>query len=157
MVQFGGPDFTLIARAPLFVATPRATDLPRRVDDILTIYPGVVSRAGSSPEIRYYLTCFKRGIEIQVYSERKSCPEEIVRQLWPYKLQQTYGYHLSQIDVEFSVAFGTVTASKAADIIVFQNDGRTAKVILHVHPSDVRECTNPVRFERLVDRVAKTP
>jgi hypothetical protein len=41
---------------------------------------------------------------VQVYAEGgKSGPEEIVRQLWAYKLMQQYGYKADEIDLEKSV------------------------------------------------------
>ncbi len=48
----------------------------------------------------------------------KSAPEEIIRQLWAYKLIHQYGHKDDEIDLEKSVQFGTEIGAKAADIIV---------------------------------------
>jgi type I restriction enzyme M protein len=120
-------------------------DLPKKVEDILSIYPKVSDSGRSRGEVRYYLKCFKRGIDIQVYSETKSNPEEIVRQLWLYKLNCVYGYSWQYIEVEYSVKFGTVTAAKAADILVFQKDGRTAKIVVEVKRPDRKDGINQLK------------
>ena len=56
-------------------------DLDKKPEEILNIYAKAVESGRARGEIRYYLKCFKRGIDIQVYSEKKANPEEIVRQL----------------------------------------------------------------------------
>lgn len=109
-----------------------------RIDEILNIYPRVVTSHGRQ-ETRYYLRCFKRGIEIQVYSDKKSNPEEIVRQLWLHKLQAEHHYPLDRIAVEHPITFGTVTADKSADIMVFQADLTTAKIVIEVKKPDRRD------------------
>lgn len=51
--------------------------------------------------------------EIQVYVEGgKSSPEEIVRQLWVYKLINYYNYKPEQIECEIPVQFGTEVNTK---------------------------------------------
>ena len=104
-------------------------DLGKAPQEILKIFPKTVGSGRAQGEVRYYLKCFKRGKDIQVYSEKKSNPEEIVRQLWLYKLHQIYGYPWDHIQVEYAVDFGTVTSEKAADIFVSQKDGITAKIV----------------------------
>ena len=99
-------------------------DLGKKLHEILSIYPLEVASGKAKGEIRYYLKCFKRQQDIQVYSEKKSNPEEIVRQLWLHKLHHVYQYPWDHIDVEHYVQFGTVTADKPADIVVFQKDGK---------------------------------
>ena len=68
----------------------------------------------------------------------KSAPEEIVRQLWVYKLIQQYGYKADEIDLEKGVQFGTEVGTKAADIIVY-TDGTK------VTPKIIVECKKPKR------------
>lgn len=114
-------------------------DLGKKPHDVLTIYPVVATGGKSKGETRYYLKCFKRQVDIQVYSERKSCPEEIVRQLWLYKLRHVYQYPWDHIDVEYHVQFGTVTADKPADIVVFQKDGKTAKIVVECKRPDGKD------------------
>lgn len=86
---------------------------------------------------KYFLTCLKRNKPIQIYSEKKSAPEEIIRQLWLYKLIDYYEYKIDKIDVEKEIYFGTQVREKAADIVVYQDDGRTPRIIV--------ECKKPNR------------
>jgi type I restriction enzyme M protein len=49
-------------------------------------------------------------------------PEEIVRQLWIYRLLTEYGYPKERIDVERVIYFGSRVEPGAADIVVFHDD-----------------------------------
>ena len=61
--------------------------------------------------------------EIQVYVEGgKSNPEEIVRQLWVYKLINYYNYKAEQIECEIPVRFGVEVNTKFADIAVYRDE-----------------------------------
>lgn len=120
-------------------------DLGKKPEEVLTIYPKTVESGRAKGEVRYYLKCLKRCDDIQVYSEKKASPEEIVRQLWIYKLHHYYGYPLDHIVVEHQVDFGTVTAEKAADILVFQKDGKTAKIIIEVKRPDRKDGLNQLK------------
>jgi type I restriction enzyme M protein len=74
-----------------------------------------------------------------VYSEGgKSAPEEIVRQLWVYKLIHQYGYKADEIDLEKAVQFGTEVGTKAADIIVYTDSTK-------ITPKIIVECKKPKR------------
>lgn len=86
---------------------------------------------------KYFLTCLKRNKLIQIYLEKKSAPEEILRQLWLYKLINYYEYKIDKIDIEKEIYFGTQVNEKAADIVVYQDDGRTPRIII--------ECKKPNR------------
>jgi type I restriction enzyme M protein len=67
----------------------------------------------------------------------KSAPEEIVRQLWVYKLIHQYGYHPDEIGLEKSVQFGTEVGAKAADIIVYTDATKeTPKIIVECKKAD---------------------
>ncbi len=58
--------------------------------------------------------------------ERMAKPEEIVRQLFLYRLMDAYRYPASRISVEKGVQFGSSIAEKLADIvdlIKLANDG----------------------------------
>ena len=69
---------------------------------------------------------------------REISPEEIVRQLWVYKLIHQYGYKADEIDLEKGVQFGTEVGTKAADIIVYTDATKeTPKIIV--------ECKKPKR------------
>lgn len=72
--------------------------------------------------------------EIQIYVEGgKSGPEEIVRQLWVYKLINFYNYKKEQIELEVPVQFGTDISLKRADIAVYRNETKeTVKLLLEI-------------------------
>lgn len=61
-----------------------------------------------------FITCLKRNKEIVLK------PEEIVRQLYLYKLIHEYGYPTSRIEVEFPIHFGREV--KRADIAIMDKD-----------------------------------
>jgi type I restriction enzyme M protein len=56
-------------------------------------------------------------------------PEEIVRQLWIYRLLNHYKYPLSRITVEYPITFGR-DSSKRADIVVFDADRVTIPFLI---------------------------
>lgn len=118
-------------------------NLGKPIHDIIDIYPKAVTTGKDAGKTKYYLKSlipFSTGNEeVQVYAEGgKSAPEEIVRQLWVYKLMQQYGYQADEIDLEKGVQFGTEVGTKAADIIVYTNaDKLTPKIIV--------ECKKPKR------------
>jgi type I restriction enzyme M protein len=72
--------------------------------------------------------------EIQVYVEDgKSNPEEIVRQLWVYKLINYYNYRPEQIECEIPVQFGVEVNTKFADIAVYRDDTKeTVKLLFEI-------------------------
>jgi type I restriction enzyme M protein len=72
--------------------------------------------------------------ELQVYVEDgKSNPEEIVRQLWIYKLIHYYGYKPEQIECEIPIQFGVEVNSKGADIAVYRDATKeTVKLLFEV-------------------------
>jgi type I restriction enzyme M protein len=117
--------------------------LGKPIHDILDIYSKTVEIGRDTGKTKYYLKSivpFSSGKdEVQVYVEGgKSAPEEIVRQLWVYKLIHQYGYKPDEIDLEKSVQFGTEVGTKAADIIVYTDDTKeTPKIIV--------ECKKPKR------------
>lgn len=74
-----------------------------------------------------YLKGFADGIE------RLVTPEEIVRQLYLYRLIHTYNYPPQRIVVEKPVYFGSTVAKKRADIVVLdKDDPDTAYIIVEV-------------------------
>ena len=118
-------------------------NLGKPIHEILTIYPKKVTAGKDAGKTKYYLKSFipfsTGNEEVQVYVEGgKSAPEEIVRQLWVYKLIQQYGYKADEIDLEKSVQFGVEVGTKAADIIVYTD---TTKVT----PKIIVECKKPNR------------
>lgn len=83
---------------------------------------------------RYYIKDLKSGSHRFVYDKDKKTgkPEEIVRQLWLYKLHTTYKYPYEKIDTEKSIHFGREIHTKAADIVVYKKDGITPYIIVEV-------------------------
>lgn len=83
---------------------------------------------------RYYLKDLKSGKERFVFDEEKGAgkPEEIVRQLWLYKLVHTYKYPIDRIDTEKSIHFGREIHSKAVDIVVYKPDKITPYIFVEV-------------------------
>ncbi|OHA91753.1 MAG: hypothetical protein A2665_00785 [Candidatus Zambryskibacteria bacterium RIFCSPHIGHO2_01_FULL_46_30] len=83
---------------------------------------------------RYYVKDLKSGKSRFVYDEKKGTgkPEEIVRQLWIYKLQSHYKYPLDRLEIEKSVHFGREIHAKAADIVVYKKDKITPYIILEI-------------------------
>ncbi len=56
-------------------------------------------------------------------------PEEIVRQLWVYRLLNHYRYPLARVAVEYPITFGR-DSSKRADIVVFDADRVTVPFLI---------------------------
>ena len=117
--------------------------LDKPIHEILTIYPKAITIGRDTGKIKYYLKSFipfpSGNEEVQVFvAGGKSAPEEIVRQLWVYKLIHQYGYRDDEIDLEASIQFGTEVGTKAADIIVYTDNAKeTPKIIV--------ECKKPKR------------
>jgi len=118
-------------------------NLGKPIHEILDIRAKTVTTGKDAGKTKYYLKSFipfsTGNEEVQVYVEGgKSAPEEIVRQLWVYKLMTQYGYTADEIDLEKSVQFGTEVSTKAADIIVYTDATKeTPKIIV--------ECKKPKR------------
>jgi len=118
-------------------------NLGKPIHDILAIYPKTVSTGKDAGKTKYYLKSFipfaSGQTEVQVFAEEgKSAPEEIVRQLWVYKLIHQYGYKADEIDLEKGVQFGVEVGTKAADVIVYTDGTKlTPKIIV--------ECKKPKR------------
>ena len=117
--------------------------LGKPIHEILSVYPKTAETGRDAGKTKYYLKSFipfpSGNEEVQVYVEGgKSAPEEIVRQLWVYKLIHQYGYKADEIELEKSVQFGTEVGTKAADIIVYTDATKeTPKIIV--------ECKKPKR------------
>lgn len=112
--------------------------LGKPIHEIVNIYPKTSESGRDAGKIKYYLKSFvpfsSGKEEVQVYDENgKSNPEEIVRQLWVYKLLNTYQYKKEEIELEKSVHFGTQVNTKAADIVVYTDNAKlTPKIIIEV-------------------------
>jgi len=112
--------------------------LSKPIHELIEIYPKTVTSGRDTGKEKYFIKSivpFSSGKkEAQVYVEGgKSNPEEIVRQLWVYKLINIYGYKADEIELEKSVHFGTEVGTKAADIVVYTDSTKqTPKVIIEV-------------------------
>jgi len=69
-----------------------------------------------------FITCLVRNKEF------KLTPEEIVRQLYIYRLINGYGYPVNRLQVEFAVNFGREV--KRADIVIMDKLNPTAAYII---------------------------
>lgn len=118
-------------------------NLCKPIHEILNIFPKTAAAGKEAGKTKYYLKSFipfsSGNDEVQVFVEDgKSNPEEIVRQLWVYKLMHQYNYKKDEIDLEAGVQFGTEIGTKAADVIVYtDNLKETPKIII--------ECKKPKR------------
>ncbi len=99
-----------------------------------------VQEVFSAPEVKHGLSLFNAGeleaverlliekddklfIHCQIKDKYKVAkPEEVVRQLWIYRLLKEYGYPKERIDVERIIYFGSRVEPGAADIVVFHDD-----------------------------------
>src|SRR4051812_1170823 len=77
-------------------------NLKKPIHEIITIYPKTVASGRDAGKTKYFLKSFipfsSGNEEVQVYVEGgKSAPEEIVRQLWVYKLIHQYEYKPEEI------------------------------------------------------------
>jgi len=99
-----------------------------------------ISRIFSGPDVKHGLSLFTESeikaiekliieqegkflIKCQIKDKYKVAkPEEIVRQLWIYRLLTEYGYPKERIDVEKVIYFGSRVEPGAADIVVFHED-----------------------------------
>jgi len=83
---------------------------------------------------RFYITDLKSGQKRFVYDEKKENgkPEEIVRQLWLYKLNKHYKYPMDRMETEKSIHFGREVHGKAVDIVVYKSDKITPYILVEV-------------------------
>jgi type I restriction enzyme M protein len=85
---------------------------------IAAVEAALVQRNG-----KYYLTCCARSKEVLAK------PEEIIRQLWLYRLQFDFKYPAARLAVEYPITFGR-DSSKRADVVVFDEDRPTVPYII---------------------------
>lgn len=113
-------------------------NIGKPLHEIIDIYPKTSESGRDAGKTKYYMKSFvpfsSGKEEVQVYDENgKSNPEEIVRQLWVYKLLNTYEYKTEEIELEKSVHFGTEINTKAADVVIYtDNTKQTPKIIIEV-------------------------
>ena len=111
--------------------------LGKTIPEMLNIFsrPGTGKQTGKDVYyIRPLCKFHSEKEEFQIYVEGgKSNPEEIVRQLWVWKLINFYGYSPDQIRCEIPVQYGSSEATKFADIAVYwKTDLETVKILFEV-------------------------
>ncbi|MGT2925813.1 N-6 DNA methylase [Streptococcus cuniculipharyngis] len=90
--------------------------------EILALKNRITEKTTKTGKISYNIKCFIREKNVALK------PEELVRQLYLYKLIHDYDYPVNQIAVEYSVSFGR--EKKRADIVVFDKQNTTAPYII---------------------------
>lgn len=90
---------------------------------------------------RFYIHCLKRDKDIFVYDQNKNTgkPEEIIRQLWLYKLVKVYKYPLDRIEIEYPVWFGSKVEKKPADIVVLYKNKEDAWIVGEIKKPNRRD------------------
>lgn len=96
---------------------------------------------------RFYIKDLKSGNLRLVLDEEKAItkPEEIVRQLWIYKLHNYYLYPLERIATEKSIHFGREIHAKAADIVIYKKDKITPFIIVEVKNPDEKKSIDQLK------------
>lgn len=105
-----------------------------------------ISAFGKEPG-RFYVHCLKRDKDIFIYDKNKKSgkPEEVIRQLWLFKLTQEYRYPIERIEVEKSVQFGREIREKSADIVVYKEDKITPYIIFEIKQPDAKKAEEQLK------------
>ena len=113
-------------------------DLKKPIHEIIDIYPKVIKSGRDAGKTKYFIRSFvpftSGRREVQVFNKSvNSAPEEIIRQLWVYKLIHRYDYREDEIDLEKSIQFGGEVDTKTADIVVYLDSTKqTPKIVLEI-------------------------
>jgi len=109
-----------------------------------------IQKIFSAPDVKHGLSLFTREeinaierliieqdgkylIKCQIKDRYKVAkPEEIVRQLWIYRLLTEYGYPKERIDVEKVIYFGSRVEPGRADIVVYHEDLRHYYILFEI-------------------------
>ncbi len=111
--------------------------LEKRIHEMIEVQKKKGTGRQSGKELYYIkpLAPFHSGKdEILIYTkDGRSAPEEVVRQLWIYKLINYYNYKPEQIECEIPVQFGIEVSTKFADIAVYRdNTKETVKLLFEI-------------------------
>ncbi|MFA5948463.1 MAG: N-6 DNA methylase [Candidatus Gracilibacteria bacterium] len=87
----------------------------------------------------YVKTLEYNGKDKVVFTDKKTAPEEIVRQLFLYELLHTYKYPKDRIKLEVDVQFGREVGKKRADVVVYREDMKTPYLMVEVKKPDVKD------------------
>ena len=89
---------------------------------------------------RVYVKTFEHnGKDKIVLTDKKSAPEEIVRQLFLYDLLNKYKYPKDRAMLEVDVQFGREIGKKRADIVIYREDMQTPYLMVEVKKPDVKD------------------
>jgi type I restriction enzyme M protein len=87
----------------------------------------------------YVKTLEHNGKDKVVLTDKKTAPEEIVRQLFLYELLNVYKYPKDRVKLEVDVQFGREIGKKRADIVVYREDMKTPYLMVEVKKPDVKD------------------
>jgi type I restriction enzyme M protein len=79
------------------------------------------------------------GKDKVVLTDKKTAPEEIVRQLFTYDLLNKYKYPKERVKLEVDVQFGREVGVKRADIVIYREDMETPYLMVEVKKPDVKD------------------
>lgn len=79
------------------------------------------------------------GKDKVVWTDKRTTPEEIVRQLFLYDLIHKYKYPKDRMRLEVDVQFGREVGMKRADIVVYREDMQTPYLMVEVKKPDVKD------------------
>ncbi len=110
-----------------------------KIEEALTIF--------EKEKGKFYIHCIKREKDILVYdkNKNKSWPEEIIRQLWLWRLIKEYQYPLNRIEVEKSVQFGGEIYTKKADIVIYKEDKITPYVVFELKQPEAKKAEQQLK------------
>lgn len=125
----------------------RKPDIQFGLTEFEKINPSEILDIFEKEKGKFYLKCLKRNEDLLIWNEEKQIgePEEIVRQLWLYKLNKTYNYSYERIGVEKSVNFGKEIHEKAADIVIYHEDKETPQIVLEIKSPDAKDGLEQVK------------
>ena len=87
----------------------------------------------------YVKTLEHNGKDKVVLTDKKTAPEEIVRQLFLFELLNVYKYPKNRVKLEVDVQFGREIGKKRADIVVYREDMKTPYLMVEVKKPDVKD------------------
>jgi type I restriction enzyme M protein len=98
-------------------------------DEIEAIENLIIQNLNKNGNLQFKIVCLIRQKEVVLK------PEEVIRQLYCYRLLNSYNYPKKYIELEKTVRFGR-DDTKRADIVVFREDLLTPKIVIEVKAPD---------------------
>ncbi|MBU1907239.1 N-6 DNA methylase [Patescibacteria group bacterium] len=87
----------------------------------------------------YVKTLEHNGKDKVVLTDKKTAPEEIVRQLFLHELLHIYKYPKDRVKLEVDIQFGREIGKKRADVVVYREDMTTPYLMVEVKKPDVKD------------------